>query len=442
MLVGLIGLNNFAYANSNDLSVFTDQIPANEGFSFTGYFRAGWASGQDGSPEAYAPGSVGRFGNEYGGWYDFMFNQKIYAKDDRTMSAHIMFDGNTGLDNGSEWFGDQDEDIIQISDMYLKMTGYIPSLPDSALWVGRHAMSVYEIQMLDWKSYKGAGAAGIGLEGATLPIGKLSTSLVRHDFTYGSTDETLNTNAFDIRWQLIPLSDDLTLDLNLKYQFANKSDTIKSAENSGSNPTIRDGFSSAAIFHQSFDNGGYNEYTAQVANNSFASHFANLNDANPDYGDKTGDTYSGEHTNGVAIRLISQGETYLYDGSFIMAHAFVLAQGEDIYSYDQEMAHTDFKTLRLVVRPAYIWNQYNQSGVELGYFNQTNTQDNVDYNESGYKATLFHTFKVGTSMLRSRPEIRFYATYVKASENEISSASFNGNSDQLSFGVQAEAWWF
>lgn len=45
----------------------------------------------------------------------------------------------------------------------------------------------------------------------------------------------------------------------------------------------------------------------------------------------------------------------------------------------------------------------NQTGVELGYFKQTNEADNVKLVESGYKTTLFHSFKVKTSMLTSRP---------------------------------------
>ncbi|KAA0648090.1 maltoporin, partial [Escherichia coli] len=41
---------------------------------------------------------------------------------------------------------------------------------------------------------------------------------------------------------------------------------------------------------------------------------------------------------------------------------------------------------RAVVRPAYIWDQYNQTGVELGYFTQQNKDANSNkFNESGYK---------------------------------------------------------
>lgn len=58
------------------------------------------------------------------------------------------------------------------------------------------------------------------------------------------------------------------------------------------------------------------------------------------------------------------------------------------------------------------------------------------------KTTLFHTFKVNTSMLTSRPEIRFYATYIKALENELDGFTFEDNKDdQFAVGAQAEIWW-
>ncbi|MDW4710930.1 carbohydrate porin, partial [Escherichia coli] len=79
----------------------------------------------------------------------------------------------------------------------------------------------------------------------------------------------------------------------------------------------------------------------------------------------------------------------------------------------------------------------------LGYFTQQNKDANSNkFNESGYKTTLFHTFKVNTSMLTSRPEIRFYATYIKALENELDGFTFEDNKDdQFAVGAQAEIWW-
>ncbi|PLP35400.1 carbohydrate porin, partial [Klebsiella variicola] len=153
-----------------------------------------------------------------------------------------------------------------------------------------------------------------------------------------------------------------------------------------------------------------------------------------------GDNYYGNHTNGKAFRIISQGEFYPTENT-IVAHALVYSNGNDIFSYDTG-AHTDFESYRSVIRPAYIWDKFNQTGVELGWFRQDNKTQEQTYSESGYKTTLYHALKVNTSILTSRPEIRFYTTYIRANQNEISNYTFNDNKkDQLSIGAQAEVWW-
>ena len=176
----------------------------------------------------------------------------------------------------------------------------------------------------------------------------------------------------------------------------------------------------------------------QLASNSIASGIGLVTDSSALYG--FNGQYYGEHNNGHAWRILSEGENYLLP-NVIMAHALVYAAGDDIYDY-YTGAHTDFYSTRAVVRPAYIWNTFNQTGVELGWFNQRNKADGDTYHESGLKTTLFHTFKVGTSMLTSRPEIRFFATYLRSFDNEITQFTFNDDKkDQFTVGVQAEVWW-
>lgn len=49
---------------------------------------------------------------------------------------------------------------------------------------------------------------------------------------------------------------------------------------------------------------------------------------------------------------------------------------------------------------------------------------------------------VGESILGSRPEIRFYGTYINILDNELSNFKFNENSkDEFMAGIQAEVWW-
>ncbi len=412
------------------------------GFTYSGYFRSGWATSAHGAPKSWAIGSLGRFGNEYGGWFDLILDQKVYDDGGKTAHAVVWLDGNVGQSYSNGVFDSSSDNLLQFSDMYLTTTGFLPFLPDSSLWVGKHYLRNYEIQMLDWKAHKADSAGGVGLENIQAGTGKLDIALMRQDLkVYAkdySTTEQANTNAVDIRLHDIPLWDKATLGVYGRYNMANKSDTQRENERRDTFFAMKDAWLGTVVLKQNFDNGGFNEWTVQAANNSVASGFMHISDANPDYGSNT--YYYGDHTGGTAYRLISQGETYLRP-DVIMANALVYGRGSDLYSYETG-AHTDFETFRAVARPAYIWNQYNQTGVELAYFNQTNKANNIAYHESGYKTTLFHTLKVNTSMLTSRPEIRFYATYLKILENDIDQFAFEDEKDdQVSVGVQAEVWW-
>jgi carbohydrate-specific outer membrane porin len=464
MAIGVSGAAMAEEVSKQDIPQFTNY---SSGTTYNGYFRGQWATGSDGAPKQYAIGSVGRFGNEYDypGWFDLYATQELYNENDKLIKAIVVLDGNVGNENGSEAFstaGGDAYDYVQFSDMYVTAKGFIPSLPESTLWAGRHAQPVVEIQMLDWKAYKGAGAAGVGLNDIDAGAGTLDISLMRDDFTASkdttttyyvagvdangtatgvthavtsTTTETeiVNTNALDIRYKGIELTDSSKLDLVVKYQMPNSGNADDAEALKGYK--ISDAVSAAAIINSSDENGGFQQYGVHFATNSIASTFASISGPNPDYSLSDSDGAS-------AVRLFSQGENYLFDKNVIMSHAIVLSHGED--AYDSTMAKTDvdFDSARVVVRPAYIWDQYNQTGVELGWFTQTNSVNNVDYDETGYKVSAFHTLKVATSMLRSRPEIRFFATYMNADKNEISDFTFSdGGDDQLSVGVQAEVWW-
>ncbi|MCA6928047.1 carbohydrate porin [Pectobacterium versatile] len=425
------------------------------GFSYTGYLRSGWATGTNGSPESYAIGSLGRFGNEHSGWFDLLLTQRVYNKDGKTAHAVVKLDGNVGQQYSAGWFGDNtgNENVLQFSDLYLTTNGFLPFAPEADFWVGKHVLPVYEIQMLDWKSDRVYAGAGVGIENMNAGPGKLDLALTREDVNvYAREYETpnigrnadktkMNTNTMEIRYKNLPLWEDGALTLIGKYVMANKNDSQKHNESNNEYFKMKDSYLATAIVKQKLDaRGGFNEFTLQSANNSIASGFARYNDGNPSIGQ--GENYYGDHTGGNAFRVISQGEMYLHD-NVIMANALVYSWGNDIYSYETG-AHSDFESIRTVIRPAYIWDNYNQTGVELGWFTQKNTnQAGVNFRESGYKTTLYHALKVDTSILNSRPEIRFYGTYLNILDNEISGYKFSDdkNKSQFIVGVQAEVWW-
>lgn len=416
----------------------------NTGFTYQGYFRSGWGIANHGSTQTYAPGSLGRFGNEMTGWFDLTLNQQVYNQSGKTANAVVTFDGNVGEQYSDAWFGDSnDENIMQFSDVYLTTWGFLPFASDADFWVGKHTLPKYEIQMLDWKSLTTDVAAAVGIENWQLGAGLFDISLSRNDVDVYSRDflhtTQMNTNAVDLRYRNIPLWKDGTLSLMTKYTVANKTDEQKKNEKTQSWFRMKDTWMSTAIVRQELTRQGFNEFTFQMANNSYASSFANFSGSTNSMAN--GRYYYGDHSDGIAWRLISQGEAYLTN-NIIMANALVWSRGNDIYSYESG-AHSNFNSLRGVIRPAVIWDIWNQSGVELGWFMQKNKiKHGATLKESGYKTTLYHAFKTGSSLLNSRPEIRFYGTWLNITQNELSGFKFHDkNKSELMAGVQAEVWW-
>ncbi len=206
------------------------------GFSYQGYFRSGWGTGNHGSPQTYAAGSLGRFGNEMSGWFDLTLNQRVYNQDGKTANAVVTYDGNVGEQYNDAWFGDSaNENIMQFSDIYLTTRGFLPFAPEADFWVGKHKLPQYEIQMLDWKTLTTDVAAGVGIENWALGVGLFDMSLSRDDVDVYSRDfsrtSQMNTNSVDVRYRNIPLWDDATLSLMAKYSAPNKTDQQQDNEN-------------------------------------------------------------------------------------------------------------------------------------------------------------------------------------------------------------------
>lgn len=323
--------------------------------------------------------------------------------------------------------------------------GLLPFAPEASVWVGKHTLPQYEIQLLDWKSNRTLSGAGLGLENWKLPVGSLSMALTRNDIDNYSTvcvagpfhcrDTTqVNVNIAEVRYKDLPMAGDMTLELGAKYAFANQTDEQKKAQSGDEYYQVKSSWLGQAILRNSLMSGS-NELTLQVANNSLASQFMNISSANPDFDYNS--SYYGIHSDGKAWRLINQGE--IRPGErLIMAHALAYGNGNDLYSV-YTGPNTDFRRVRAVIRPSWIWSLNTQTALELGWFSQKQRMNAASYNESGYKVTLAQVYKVDTSILKSWPELCLYSTYLKALENRIDNQAFNDGKDyQISFGAQVD----
>lgn len=439
-------------ADNLTLSQISDYVKNDIGIETHGYMRTGWASTNNGAPTAWAAGSLGRFGNEYDGWYDLFMLKRLYEEGGKSIKAGFVLEGDLGLKKNGESFdkGYTGGGYGGISALYLSTKGFLPFAPTAEFWMGKNSPIKREVQMFDWKNYYTDGGSGVGINGWKLGPGELSMDVMRIDvdnyksycfargkFCEDSSDyKTVNTNMIDIMYAKIPAFGESTFDIHGKYAWANKTSEDKKLENSGEFYNVKPSYQLLLALNMPVLDGN-NEVSFQTANNSIASNYMKLSGASGFY--EFASMYYGEHTNGMAYRIMNQGEIYLSD-NIIMQDAFVYGWGSDLFSYDTG-PHTDFTTLRMAFRPSYIWDKNNQTSFEVGYFNQTNKVNSTSYDESGYKLTLAHTFKTDFSLL-SRPEIRIYTTYLKALENEIDNHQFNdGKSYQISFGVEGEVFW-
>lgn len=61
--------NGESIYSSMTMKDFSKFVKDEIGFSYNGYYRSGWGTASHGSPKSWAIGSLGRFGNEYSGWF-------------------------------------------------------------------------------------------------------------------------------------------------------------------------------------------------------------------------------------------------------------------------------------------------------------------------------------------------------------------------------------
>ncbi|MDU7868052.1 MAG: carbohydrate porin, partial [Pantoea sp.] len=112
--------NGESIYSSMTMKDFSQFVKDEIGFSYNGYYRSGWGTASHGSPKSWAIGSLGRFGNEYSGWFDLQLKQRVYQEGNKRVDAIVMLDGNVGQQYSSGWFGDNagGENYMQFSDMY------------------------------------------------------------------------------------------------------------------------------------------------------------------------------------------------------------------------------------------------------------------------------------------------------------------------------------
>ncbi len=113
-----------------------------------------------------------------------------------------------------------------------------------------------------------------------------------------------------------------------------------------------------------------------------------------------------------------------------------------VLTYGNVKDHGDWldkeELFSFVARPTYNWSPYNKTMLEVGYFDQEKLGIQAPKTSLVAQNSLSHAISTGESFF-ARPEIRFFATYLK--DNEGDSFDNNKSNDTINYGVQIEAWW-
>ncbi|SDH92470.1 maltoporin [Vibrio xiamenensis] len=407
---------------------------------FHGYARGGVFTSTNGEMKSYRLNNLGRFGNEVDGYYDMAFQDQIFSDDSgRRFDIRVDAEGNMDLRNNWESVGDDtssDDDSLSSTNNPLAVTqffvegyGYIPSLPDASIWVGKRSYKSRELQMFDYKLI-GVFGPGAGIDHIKVGPGNLSLAWIRNDSTAdvkvsdADASNTLNNNnILDFRYADIPLFNDVKGEVLVNYSLINDTEAQKYNEANGTNYKAENSLQSSFIMTVPLDK-GFNETVIQYGDGGQASNMVNHGyylQANSDFADAKG------------YRIVNYGEEYLTD-NIIANHAIAYAYADEL---GDGLGYEKAQELSVAFRPEYIWNHYSKSAVELSWFGREETSGSTTDEYSGYKVTVAQVISVGESQF-VRPEIRIYSTYLKANDE----TPFADDKDsQLSFGVQMEAWW-
>jgi len=166
--------------NESALKQISSYLKDDAGLITQGYFRSGWGTGNRGAPRSWAIGSLGRFGNEYSGWFDFIVNKRLYRDDTHSVNAIFKLDGNTSQQYANSWFGDdtRNDSKLQFQDFYVSTRGCLPFAPGADFWVGRHGLkgpAQFRVPASGWyeafslRERPAAGEARYQVSAMTLP---------------------------------------------------------------------------------------------------------------------------------------------------------------------------------------------------------------------------------------------------------------------------------
>ena len=388
---------------------------------FNGYMRSGLMQGTSPFGHKTYVQQLGRLGNENDTFGEMQITGDIAKVDDTVWSVSTMFA--LGGDNENNWEGN-----ISNRQFYAQVKGLLDK--DAILWVGKKYVQREDIHIGDFYYYDVSGH-GVGFEQLNVGTGKLSAAWTRKEYNDGDrpvVDKDANpiktrTNVFDSRYSL-PVWDGATLQVGATYLRALRDKNGAAGHTTWTNESkIKDAFNFTLELGLGFS-AGWNKTVVQSFSGSSA-----------DCAWSTTADVKGKAFTGQGYRLLNFGETHFTD-NLGMFHQFNAA-------YSSSNEYDSKRTLGLVVRPYYKLTKMTKVLAELGaYVEREKAEDGSHVTAGGQKATLAYAISPDASNFWSRPEIRFYVSYINVTDKnkEFDNLGKKTGHDTV-FGAQVEAWW-
>ena len=419
---------------------------------FGGYIRSGVSNHHTmkDDPQVQRFGRLGYENDTYG---EVILGTDIAKVDDTVWSFQTRFTMKEAYNR--DWqptsSGDPEKAIFANREAFLSVKGFLDWDKDATIWVGKKYVRREDIHITD-NIYQDISGMGAGIDYMQVGPGKLSLAWVRHDFHnqkyINDNGDVLDGNnwlsyhIFDVEYDL-PAWDGATLEFRGTVKLPKKDTDNKEYY------TKANGSQAMMIeLNQGYSLGWNKSVVRYIHGNVDQTGDANSGPTkmgaqyNSIGGDATYNTWGNNSGDKNAYRwqFYNFGETHFTEnvGMFhVIAGTFADGYDNNITSKDNDRA------FQLVVRPYLKLTKMTRLLAEGGFFTSTDKYiDGSKVNKQVQKLTLAYALTPDAGNFWSRPEIRFYGTYLHSNgAYDLSEWGKAQKNNAFVVGVQAEAWW-
>ncbi|MEE0891231.1 MAG: carbohydrate porin [Succinivibrio sp.] len=445
-------------AASVSAPAFADYTP---NATFFGYMRSavafdknGHNNGGDGTKK------VGRLGNESSNYAEIGIGSDVAKIGDTVWTVNSMLRFST--ENQNDWVAlnnangnnnYKDDGQIALGQFNVTAKGLFDFDKDAVVWIGKRYYAREDIHITDDYYYDISGN-GVGVENLSLGTGKFQFAYIQR--TEGGADGHL----FDARYNF-PLWDGATFQIGELYTQRKNVDSLVDGDYSADDKKfmkdnegifvgdlwlVKSDITKSKEIKKQKVKKSYDQLNGNVVTLEFTQGFSGgwnktvfqwMTGANA--GSRCVQAY-GNTQDGNYYRVYNFGDTKLSDN---LGLQHVVQYGYADYDDD-----TKFQNWQAVVRPHYQLTKMTKLVAEFGAYGQHNEDKKGNkVHETLQKATLAYAINPDASNMWSRPEIRFFVTWLHSNESNVVNTALNDyaktdpNTVDITVGACVEAWW-